>query len=110
MAPRRQRGVPLRRLRMCGPPGFVQKIALTLPAPPLLSHATGAIRRSVNDQEVAVKLASVLVVSACAVAFVGCTIKGPEVRLKPPVEVKVEKDHDRDGRFCPPGQAKKGKC
>jgi hypothetical protein len=61
--------------------------------------------------------ASMLVVSVCCVAFAGCTITGPEIRLKPPVEVKVEKDDDRDdrdgnrdGRFCPPGQAKKGRC
>jgi hypothetical protein len=52
-----------------------------------------------------------LVVAVCCVAFVGCTIKGPEIRVKPPVEVKVEKDNDRDGGgFCPPGQAKKGRC
>jgi hypothetical protein len=57
-----------------------------------------------------VKRASVFVVSACAIAFVGCTIKGPEIKMKPPIEVKIEKDNDRDGRFCPPGQAKKGKC
>ena len=56
------------------------------------------------------KLASVLVVAACAIAFVACTIKGPEIRMKPPIEVTVEKDNDRDGRFCPPGQAKKGRC
>ena len=64
------------------------------------------------------QLASMSLVSLCALAFVGCTItgpeiKGPEIRVKPPVEVTVEqdKDHDgRDGRFCPPGQAKKGRC
>lgn len=55
--------------------------------------------------------ASMLVVAVCCVAFVGCTIKGPEIRVKPPVEVKVEQDNDRDGGgFCPPGQAKKGRC
>jgi|RhiMetdeSRZDD1v2_1073273.scaffolds.fasta_scaffold3038584_1 hypothetical protein len=54
--------------------------------------------------------ASLLVVSACVIAFAGCTIKGPEIRMKPPIEVSVEKDKDRDGGFCPPGQAKKGRC
>lgn len=55
---------------------------------------------------------SMLVVSVCCVAFAGCTIKGPEIRVKPPVEITVDKDddRDRDGRFCPPGQAKKGRC
>jgi hypothetical protein len=56
------------------------------------------------------KIASALVVSVCCVAFVGCTLKGPEIRVKPPIEVKVEGDHDRGGTFCPPGQAKKGRC
>jgi hypothetical protein len=51
-----------------------------------------------------------LVVSVCCVAFVGCTLKGPELRVKPPIEVKVEGDHERGGKFCPPGQAKKGRC
>ena len=54
--------------------------------------------------------ASIFVVSACVIAFAGCTIKGPEIRMKPPIEVSVEKDKDRDGGFCPPGQAKKGRC
>lgn len=65
---------------------------------------------SCRDEEAAVKLATLCIVSVCALAFAGCTIKGPEVRVKPPIEVTVEKDNDRDGRFCPPGQAKKGKC
>lgn len=57
------------------------------------------------------KTASVLVASVCCVAFAACTIKGPEVRVKPPIEVKVDHDDDRDGgKFCPPGQAKKGRC
>ena len=59
------------------------------------------------------KTASVLAASLC-IALAGCTLKGPELRVKPPVEVKVEgdhgHDHGKDGRFCPPGQAKKGRC
>jgi hypothetical protein len=59
-----------------------------------------------------VKIATLLVVCVSTVAFAACTLKGPEIRLKPPVEVKVDGDgdRDRDGRFCPPGQAKKGRC
>jgi hypothetical protein len=56
------------------------------------------------------RTASVLVISACCLTFVGCTLKGPELRVKPPIEVKVERDDDRGGKFCPPGQAKKGRC
>ena len=60
------------------------------------------------------KVASVLVASLCCLAVAGCTLKGPELRVKPPIEVKVEgdrdHDHDRGGKFCPPGQAKKGRC
>ena len=58
------------------------------------------------------KMVSVLAVSLGCVALAGCTLKGPELRVKPPIEVKVEggHDHDRGGKFCPPGQAKKGRC
>lgn len=61
------------------------------------------------------KTASVLIASLCCVALAGCTLKGPELRVKPPVEVKVEGDHGHhhhggNGKFCPPGQAKKGRC
>jgi predicted small lipoprotein YifL len=57
-----------------------------------------------------VNVLSLLVASACAAALVGCTVKGPEVRVKPPIEVTVEKESGKDGTFCPPGQAKKGRC
>ena len=51
-----------------------------------------------------VKLARLVVVALSLVAFGGCVVKGPEVRVGHPAEVKSE------GRFCPPGQAKKGNC
>ena len=53
---------------------------------------------------------SVVIASVCCVAFAGCAVKGPEVRVGPPVEVKVEGDNTGGGKFCPPGQAKKGRC
>ena len=56
------------------------------------------------------KAASVVIASVCCVAFAGCVLKGPELRIGPPIEVKVEGDHGREGKFCPPGQAKKGRC
>jgi predicted small lipoprotein YifL len=71
------------------------------------------LRVTLNSREAAMKVASVLVASLCCLAVAGCTLKGPELRVKPPVEVKVEgghHDHDRGGKFCPPGQAKKGRC
>lgn len=65
----------------------------------------------------------------CAVMAVSllsaCEISGPRVKLKPPITVdthddhrdghsdrhrKGHHDHDNDGDFCPPGQAKKGRC
>ena len=50
--------------------------------------------------------------------LVGCEVTGPHVRLKPPITVEGDDHHDgnhrdhdnRDGDFCPPGQAKKGRC
>lgn len=59
---------------------------------------------------------SMMIASVCCVAFAGCAVKGPElrvgpeIRVKPPVEVKVEGDNSGGGKFCPPGQAKKGRC
>jgi hypothetical protein len=56
------------------------------------------------------KTASVVIASMCCVVFAGCVVKGPEVRLRPPIEVKVDGDNGGGGKFCPPGQAKKGRC
>ncbi len=55
-----------------------------------------------------VKLTRVLVVSVCGVAFAGCVVTGPEIRVKPPIEIRAEPDGP--SKFCPPGQAKKGNC
>jgi hypothetical protein len=55
-----------------------------------------------------VKLARVFVVSLCGLAFSGCVISGPEIRVKPPIEIRTEPDSP--SKFCPPGQAKKGNC
>jgi hypothetical protein len=52
---------------------------------------------------------SILVISVCCIAFAGCVVKGPEVRVKPPVEINAGGDNG-GGKFCPPGQAKKGRC
>jgi len=49
----------------------------------------------------------------------GCEITGPSAKVEPAKVkvsgdvVKVEGDNNKqksDGKFCPPGQAKKGKC
>ncbi len=56
------------------------------------------------------KVTSVVIASVCCMAFAGCVLKGPEVRVGPPVEVKVDGDNGGGGKFCPPGQAKKGRC
>jgi hypothetical protein len=55
-----------------------------------------------------VKLARAFVASLCGLAFAGCVISGPEIRVKPPIEVRAEPASP--SKFCPPGQAKKGNC
>lgn len=55
-----------------------------------------------------VNLARVFVASVCGLAFTGCVISGPEIRVKPPIEIRAEPDGP--SKFCPPGQAKKGNC
>jgi hypothetical protein len=49
----------------------------------------------------------VVLATVLAVAFGGCVVRGPEIEVKPPVEIKAE---PRDRGFCPPGHAKKGNC
>jgi len=56
------------------------------------------------------KLASMVIAAVCCAAVGGCVLKGPELRVGPPVEVNVEHDNGGGGKFCPPGQAKKGRC
>lgn len=52
------------------------------------------------------RIACALLASAIGFALGGCVISGPEIRVKPPIEIKAEPA----GKFCPPGQAKKGNC
>jgi hypothetical protein len=52
------------------------------------------------------KLLRALLALLTCLAFSGCVLRGPEIELKPPVEIKAE----REGKFFPPGQAKKGNC
>jgi hypothetical protein len=61
-----------------------------------------------SDEDVATMfrvLAAVLILALLA----SCTarVDGPSVRVRP---ATVEIDSGDDGRFCPPGQAKKGRC
>ena len=70
------------------------------------------------------KTVCVLGVVALAATFLsGCEVSGPHVKLKPPITVDDNHHHrkghhdnddhdddDHDGNFCPPGQAKKGRC
>ena len=55
-----------------------------------------------------VNMARVFVVSLCGLVFTACVIRGPEVEVKPPIEVRT--DLANKSKFCPPGQAKKGNC
>jgi hypothetical protein len=54
------------------------------------------------------KLARLFVASLCGFAFGGCVVRGPEVEVKPPIEIRA--DPGGNSKFCPPGQAKKGNC
>jgi hypothetical protein len=62
-----------------------------------------------RDTEALVKRLNVVVGCVVCVALGACSIKGPEVSVRPPVEIKVE-DRGADGRGCPPGLAKQGRC
>jgi hypothetical protein len=64
-----------------------------------------SLRRS-PAKEVLVGTTRVLLATVLALAFGGCVVRGPEIEVKPPIEIKAE---PRD-KFCPPGHAKKGDC
>jgi hypothetical protein len=57
-----------------------------------------------------VAIVALLVASVFALALGGCVVKGPEIEMKPPIEIKTEPGSKSGGKFCPPGQAKKGNC
>jgi hypothetical protein len=48
-----------------------------------------------------------LLASVVCLALTGCVVTGPEIKVKPPIEIRAEPS---GGKFCPPGQAKKGNC
>lgn len=51
-------------------------------------------------------IARALLASVVGLALGGCVIQGPEIKVKPPVEIRAQPS----GTHCPPGQAKKGNC
>jgi predicted small lipoprotein YifL len=59
-----------------------------------------------TSKEATLRVLRGLLALLTCLAFSGCVLRGPEIELKPPVEIKAEPE----GRFCPPGQAKKGNC
>jgi hypothetical protein len=73
---------------------------------PLIAALAGKMQpepRSIKEvfKGAIVRLSSGLLALLTCLAFSGCVVLGP-----PPVEIKAE----REGKFCPPGQAKKGNC
>lgn len=60
-----------------------------------------------------VKVLAVLVAFS-ALSACQATVRSPEVEVEGPggVEVKIKdgESHKDNGKFCPPGQAKKGNC
>lgn len=57
---------------------------------------------------------SVLVVLLTALIIAGCSYTPARIESEPLIEIDNGRHHDRDhrhdGEFCPPGQAKKGRC
>lgn len=51
------------------------------------------------------RTAAVMLSGLMVLGLAGCEIRGPSVKVKPPV-IEVE----GGGKHCPPGQAKKGNC
>jgi hypothetical protein len=62
----------------------------------------------ITPQEALVAIASLLLASIFVLGLGGCVLKGPELEVKPPVQIKTS--GPSEGKFCPPGQAKKGNC
>ncbi|EIW88001.1 hypothetical protein AGRI_12386 [Alishewanella agri BL06] len=59
------------------------------------------------------RISSALVVAVVmAAGLTGCTIRGPSVKVEPPKVIipGVIVEGEKQGKHCPPGQAKKGKC
>ena len=50
---------------------------------------------------------AVVLLAVFSLALSGCLLRGPEITVSPPVEVKAP---PAGKSFCPPGQAKKGNC
>ena len=49
-------------------------------------------------------LLALVILAACA-----AEVKGPKVEITPP-EIVIKSDKHSGSTFCPPGQAKKGRC
>jgi hypothetical protein len=67
-------------------------------------------RAAAFREETMMRLVTALLASMCCLAFGACTVTGPQVKLKPPIEIKMESEKGHGGKFCPPGHAKKGNC
>jgi hypothetical protein len=57
-----------------------------------------------------VAIAPLLLASIFVLTLGGCVVRGPEIEMKPPIEIKTGSPGSSGGTFCPPGQAKKGNC
>lgn len=56
------------------------------------------------------KLFTTVLTAAVLLGLSGCEIRGPSIRVKPPVEVIVDGNSGGGAKHCPPGQGKKGNC
>jgi len=59
------------------------------------------------------KLLKLTALITATIFLLACELTGPSVKVEPP-KVKVDgviiEDGNKNGDFCPPGQAKKGNC
>ncbi len=56
------------------------------------------------------KTFKILIIIATMVFLTGCEITGPKIKVEGP-KIKIPGVQVEDsGKFCPPGQAKKGRC
>lgn len=53
--------------------------------------------------------APLLALAILALAACSAEVKGPKAEITPP-KIVIDTDTDNGSTFCPPGQAKKGRC
>jgi hypothetical protein len=69
------------------------------------NSGVSAVNRSVENMcRITASLLALVILAACA-----AEVKGPKVEITPP-EIVIKSNTHSGSTFCPPGQAKKGRC